>query len=146
MGEIDRLVITIMAMDPRGRDQQRKLVASAAEDRAYPLPQQPGEGMFRKLCAPCHTIGQGVRVGPDLNGVTERRDAAWLTRFMRDPVGMVARQDPTALALAAAFPAVRMPRFGLTETDAADMISYLRLRSSRPHTAAATMRDAAAPN
>jgi hypothetical protein len=55
---------------------------------------------------------------------------------MRDPVAMIAAQDPTALALAAQFPAVRMPRFGLTETDAADMISYLHLQSSRAHTAA----------
>jgi cytochrome oxidase Cu insertion factor (SCO1/SenC/PrrC family)/mono/diheme cytochrome c family protein len=136
LGEIDRLVMTILAMDPQWRDQPRKTVATTAEDRAVPLPQQPGEGMFRKLCAPCHTVGQGVRVGPDLAGVTERRDEAWLARFMRDPVAMIAAQDPTALALAAQFPAVRMPRFGLTETDAADMISYLHLQSSRAHTAA----------
>ena len=29
-----------------------------------------GEGLFIKGCAACHSIGDGVRVGPDLEGVT----------------------------------------------------------------------------
>jgi cytochrome c2 len=29
--------------------------------------------MFAKLCAGCHTIGAGARVGPDLDGLTLRR-------------------------------------------------------------------------
>ena len=32
---------------------------------------QPGQTLFKKMCAPCHTIGVGDRVGPDLRGVTD---------------------------------------------------------------------------
>src|SRR4051794_22190846 len=38
----------------------------------------PGEYAFTNHCAACHTIGGGDRVGPDLRGVSERRDHAWL--------------------------------------------------------------------
>ncbi len=30
----------------------------------------PGQSMYKKICAPCHTIGVGDRVGPDLRGIT----------------------------------------------------------------------------
>jgi hypothetical protein len=39
--------------------------------------------LFSRQCSSCHTIGKGDLVGPDLNGVTGRRDRAWLARFIR---------------------------------------------------------------
>jgi mono/diheme cytochrome c family protein len=44
-----------------------------------------GKRLFETVCIACHTIGGGVRIGPDLQGVTERRDRAWLVRFISDP-------------------------------------------------------------
>jgi cytochrome c2 len=73
----------------------------------------------------------GDRVGPDLRGVTQRRDHAWLASFVRSPAQMRARQDPVALQLAAKFPAVRMPVLGLTELDAGDLINYLETQNAR---------------
>ncbi len=32
-----------------------------------------GRLLFEQKCTACHTIGAGIRVGPDLSGVTERR-------------------------------------------------------------------------
>ena len=89
---------------------------------------QPGQALFKKMCAPCHTIGVGDRVGPDLRGVTARRDKPWLEEFIQNPSKMRAKNDPTALALAAEYPAVRMPAVGLAPADAADLISYLTRR------------------
>jgi protein SCO1 len=86
--------------------------------------------MFKKICAPCHTIGVGDRVGPDLRGVTERRQQAWLTRFIRTPDKVLAEQDPIALTLAAKSPGVRMPNLKLSESDAADLISYIGAQTS----------------
>jgi mono/diheme cytochrome c family protein len=83
------------------------------------------------MCAPCHTIGVGDRVGPDLRGVTTRRDAAWLEAFIPNPLQMRAKHDPIALALAAQYPAVRMPTVGLAQADAADLISYLATETAR---------------
>jgi protein SCO1/2 len=70
-------------------------------------------------------------VGPVLRGVAERRDRAWLIDFIINPANVLARKDPVALALAARFPGVRMPLMGLGETDAADLIAYLRDQTSR---------------
>ena len=92
---------------------------------------QPGQALFKKMCAPCHTIGVGDRVGPDLRGVTVRRDQPWLEAFIQNPSQMRAKNDPTALALAAEYPAVRMPAVGLAPADAADLISYLTEETAR---------------
>lgn len=44
---------------------------------------QPGAGQAlyeQRGCPACHTLGAGSLVGPDLRGVTERRDRDWLVR------------------------------------------------------------------
>ena len=45
-------------------------------------------------------IGRGDRVGPDLAGITERRQRQWLVDFIASPERMRASKDPIALALA----------------------------------------------
>jgi protein SCO1 len=95
------------------------------------LSQQPGQAVFKKICAPCHTIGVGDRVGPDLRGVTQRRERAWLSRFIREPARMRAQQDPVALALAAKYPGVHMPTLRVSEIDAADLIAYIEAQTAR---------------
>jgi len=80
----------------------------------------------------------GDRVGPDLRGVTQRRDRAWLSNFIRNPVRMLAQKDPVAVALAAQFPAVHMPALGIAEGDAADLIAYLDAQTARLDDAAQT--------
>jgi protein SCO1/2 len=129
--DIDRIVTTIRSMDPKLRDRIDAAQASAASDAGlYPISDQPGQAMFKKMCAPCHTIGGGSHVGPDLRGVADRRDRGWLIDFIRNPTKMLARNDPDAVALAAAFP-VRMPFMGLAETDAADVVAYVTAETSR---------------
>jgi len=34
----------------------------------------------------CAAHGVGDRVGPDLRGITQRRDQAWLSSYIRNPV------------------------------------------------------------
>jgi mono/diheme cytochrome c family protein len=119
-------------MDPKWRAEVHEPKFDAASDTGYAVDHlQPGQAMFKKICAPCHTIGVGDRVGPDLRGVTERRPQAWLTRFIRTPDQMLAENDPVALTLAAKFPGVRMPNLRLTETDAADLVSYIDSQTSQ---------------
>jgi protein SCO1 len=129
-GDIDRLALTVRSLDPKWHDQVRPpqniegLTGTA-------MSSQPGQALFKKMCAPCHTIGVGDRVGPDLRGVTERREKPWLEEFIQNPSKMRAKKDPTALALAAEYPAVRMPAVGLAPADAADLISYLTTETAR---------------
>jgi cytochrome oxidase Cu insertion factor (SCO1/SenC/PrrC family) len=129
-GDIDRLALTVRSLDPKWHDQVRP-PQSMADHTAMAMSSQPGQALFKKMCAPCHTIGVGDRVGPDLRGVTERRDQPWLEAFIRNPSQMRTKHDPTALALAAEYPAVRMPALGLAEADAADLISYLATETAR---------------
>ena len=131
-GDLDRVVNEIHRMNPKWRDEVRTLPTGPAGTGALlHMSNQPGEALFSKLCAPCHSIGAGDRVGPDLRGVTQRRDHAWLSSFIRNPARMRAQQDPVALQLAAKFPGVRMPLLGLTELDAVDLINYLEVRNAR---------------
>lgn len=130
LGDLNRVVMTIRAMDPKWRDQVRVPGMSAADNTGHALGGQPGQALFKKICAPCHSIGVGDRVGPDLRGITGRRDRAWLARFIISPARMRAQKDPVALALAAKF-AVRMPNLGVAEADAADLIAYLDAETSR---------------
>lgn len=129
-GEIGQVVTDIRAMDPKWRDQVRTPQYNAASDTGYVLSSEPGQALYKRMCAACHTIGVGDRVGPDLRDVTKRRSKAWLTSFISRPDQMFAKKDPTALALAARFPAVRMPRLGVAETDAADLIHYIESRTA----------------
>jgi protein SCO1 len=130
-GDLDRLIMDIHAMDPKWRNQVRAPTYDEASNTGYALGLAPGQTLFKKLCAPCHTIGVGDRVGPDLRGVTERRERAWLENFIRHPDTMRAERDPEALALVAKFPGARMPALGLAEVDASDLMAYLRAETDR---------------
>jgi mono/diheme cytochrome c family protein len=65
--------------------------------------------IFRKQCTGCHTYGKGVKVGPDLRGVTERRPRSWLLSFIRSSSKVIQSGDPTAVALFHQFKQERMP-------------------------------------
>jgi cytochrome oxidase Cu insertion factor (SCO1/SenC/PrrC family)/cytochrome c551/c552 len=131
MGDLDRVVSTIRDMDPKWRDQVRPAAPNSAMNTGLAMGTQPGQAMYKKVCAPCHTIGVGDKVGPDLRGVTERRDRAWLVSYLRNPVAMLAKKDPVAVALAAKFEPVRMPNMRLSEQDADDLISFLHQETAK---------------
>jgi protein SCO1/2 len=130
-GDLDRLVIDIRAMDPVQESQIRVIEYNKAADTGFALGLQPGQALFKKICAPCHTVGVGDRVGPDLRGVAERHSPEWLTRFIRFPEKVRAEKDPAAMEMAARFPGVRMPNLGLTDLDAIDLTAFLRSENAR---------------
>ncbi|HXE51192.1 MAG TPA: SCO family protein [Ramlibacter sp.] len=90
----------------------------------------PGGHLFSLRCSACHTIGEGDAVGPDLLGVTGRRDRAWLERYLAQPDKMLAERDPIVKALFARYRAVRMPNLHLGQGDVAALLSYLEARSN----------------
>jgi len=126
-GDLNRVVASIHAMDPTWREQVRTPAKGNATMGPIPLDGPPGQALFVKLCAGCHTVGKGDRAGPDLNGVTNRHGRPWISNYIRDPAKMRAQNDPAALALVANYPNVRMPNMGLSENDAADLLSYVEL-------------------
>ena len=130
-GDLNRLVMTVRGMDPKWRDQIRPPAANAATNTGMAMSSQPGQALFKKICAPCHTIGVGDRVGPDLRGVSTRRNQAWLAAFIQDPAKLRTAHDPDAMALVERFPAVRMPTLGVARQDAADLIAFIDGESAR---------------
>ena len=131
MGDLDRVVTTIREMDPKWRAQVQPAARNTAMNTGLAMGMQPGQAMYKKICAPCHTIGVGDKVGPDLRGVTERRDRAWLASYLRNPPAMLAMNDPVARELAARFDPVRMPNLRLSEQDADDLISFLQQENAK---------------
>lgn len=95
----------------------------------------PGEAKFNSICAACHTIGEGRRVGPDLLGVTERRSEEWLLKFIKSSQSVVASGDPDAVKLFEEFnktPMPDMPQF--SDADVRDILAHIR--DGRPAAAA----------
>jgi len=97
---------------------------------AQPLTLDRGGYVFRTRCLGCHTIGKGDVVGPDLAGVTARRDSAWLARYLAEPDRVLAAGDPIAAALFAKYHQIPMPNLKLDSEDVAALLSYLEAQSS----------------
>jgi protein SCO1/2 len=99
---------------------------------ARPLTIDKGQYLFQSQCGACHTIGQGDKLGPDLSGVTTRRDRAWLARYLAEPETMLAEGDPIATALFDKYQTVRMPNLSLGRDDIAALLSHLDAQSGTP--------------
>ncbi len=83
-----------------------------------------GKGIFESRCKSCHTLGKGDKIGPDLLGVTERRDEKWLVRFLAKPSRMFAEKDPVAMELVHRFKGIRMPDLGLSSSEIKSLVEY----------------------
>lgn len=94
----------------------------------------PGENLFRARCAACHTIGGGDSVGPDLRGVTARRDRGWLVRWIRDPEKVLAEGDPRAVGLFERYHQVPMPGLRAGDGDLDALLGFIEARSRPPTT------------
>ncbi|HWD32924.1 MAG TPA: SCO family protein [Pseudomonas sp.] len=101
-------------------------------------PPSSGEELFRTRCAACHSVGpqdgQGIgmrTVGPDLLGVTERRDRAWLSRWIREPDRMLAEREALAVELYEQFNRVAMPNLRLNPEDAERVLEFLQQETVR---------------
>jgi protein SCO1/2 len=93
-----------------------------------------GETLFRTRCAPCHLVGPDdglTRSGPNLLGVTERRDRRWLARWLAAPDEMLAKGDPVALQLYGSFNKVPMPNMKLADGEVTALVDYLDAESGR---------------
>ena len=144
--DIDQLTKTIRSMDPAWRDQIHPLVASSDAGHPSSINGTPGQALFIKACSACHSIGQGIIVGPDLSGVFDRREISWIEKFLLAPDEMRKAKDPIAVALDEKFPAVSMPNLGLSKSDVADLLAYLAPLTAAPKQAQASSEGEAPPH
>jgi copper(I)-binding protein/cytochrome oxidase Cu insertion factor (SCO1/SenC/PrrC family) len=110
---------------PRGED-----YASAPKLRSIPR----GEQIFRTRCATCHTVTgkePAGALGPDLLGVSQRRETPWLLDWLKAPDQMLAKQDPIAMALYAQYNDLAMPNMRLNKQEALALLEYIDAETRR---------------
>ena len=97
-------------------------------DTAAPKYSIEAAATFGKRCTACHTFGKGIKVGPDLKGVTERRKREWLLKFIHASSTVIKSGDPTATALFAQFNQQRMPDWvDLSDKQINDILDYISI-------------------
>ena len=101
------------------------VAATPSYANAKPLHFTSGEYVFSTKCSPCHSLGQGNKIGPDLAGITSVRDRRWLARYVADPNGMLKAGDPIAKTLSTRYKQMQMPNLQLTDRQVADVIAFL---------------------
>ena len=99
---------------------------------AKPITVPNGQRLFASKCSACHTVGKGDKLGPDLAGVTDRREREWLVRYIQHPDEVLASGDPIAVALYQKYRKVGMPYLGLGASDVHDLVSFLATRPAKP--------------
>jgi len=83
-----------------------------------------GKLSFESKCLACHTIAGGDKLGPDLFGVTKRRDAPWLARWLKNPDAML-KSDATAKQMLDKYK-VPMPNQNLSDEEIREFIAYFK--------------------
>jgi nitrite reductase (NO-forming) len=83
-----------------------------------------GKLAFESKCLACHSIAGGDKLGPDLFGVTKRRDKAWLTKWLKSPEQML-QTDATAKELLGKYK-VPMPNQSLSDEEIKQYVEYFK--------------------
>ncbi|MEW6280422.1 MAG: cytochrome c [Candidatus Eremiobacterota bacterium] len=85
---------------------------------------QDGKEIFSSKCTACHTVGGGPKVGPDLQGVTDRRERDWLKVQIQTPNVHHQQNDPVTLELRKTF-TTPMPNLGLSDAEVEALVAFL---------------------
>lgn len=80
---------------------------------------------FESKCSSCHTVGQGDDVGPDLKGVTQKREQEWIIRFVQESQSLVQEGDPIAVELFNKFRKKKMPDHDLSAQEVIALFQYI---------------------
>lgn len=120
------LLVLLTALRPVAA---RPLAPRGDDDDAQAAKFSPeAAGIFGKRCTACHTYGKGVKVGPDLKGVNDRRKRDWLHKFIHASSQVIKSGDPTATALFTQFKQQRMPDWvDLSDKQIDDILDYLAI-------------------
>jgi nitrite reductase (NO-forming) len=88
--------------------------------------EEEGRKVFQtKGCHTCHAIGKGKLIGPDLQGVSKRRQEEWLRRWLADPAAMM-RADPELQEWPEEYGGIIMPNQNLATAEIQALIAYMR--------------------
>jgi len=103
--------------------------------------QAPDGAQLFQVCSACHQIGKGKLIGPDLKGVTERKERAWLIKFIHNSQEVIQSGDPYAVKLFEDHNKVPMPPFAYSDDQINAILDYIE--NYNPEQAAAAAAAAA---
>ena len=113
----------VQATDANGNIAPAVTPAPSTDADSEELAALGAELFTSKGCPACHTIGGGRLVGPDLEGVTERRSREWIIAMIMHPDSML-RNDETARELLAEYFTPMAP-LNITDQQASALHTYL---------------------
>ncbi len=91
-----------------------------------------GESLFKLNCSPCHTVGQGKLIGPDLKDVHKRHDTEWIKKFIRSSQTLIRNGDPVALKVYNENGQILMPdQAALTEKQINAILFFIKNTSQK---------------
>ena len=76
-------------------------------------------------CKACHTIGGGQLVGPDLKGISEKRDEVWLIKFIQNSTELIQSGDALAKQVFEENSNIPMPPHALTDEQVKGVLLYI---------------------
>jgi mono/diheme cytochrome c family protein len=88
-----------------------------------------GDKVYTVKCAACHKTTDEKLVGPGWQGVTTRRQAAWIMNFATNPDPMIDK-DP-AIQAQLEICLVRMPNQNITDDDARGVYEFMRKNDAK---------------
>ena len=83
-----------------------------------------GKKIYDVKCSGCHKLTDEKLVGPGWKGVTSRHQPEWIMNFVTNTDEMITK-DPKAQAMLEIC-LVRMPNQNLTDTDARNLLEFMR--------------------
>lgn len=106
--------------------------AAAAGDAAA------GGALFKQKCTACHGLDRAV-VGPALKGIQDKRDEAWLHKWIKNSQSLVASGDAEAVKVFNEYNKIAMPSFPeLTDADVTNILAYIKTEGDKPAAGATT--------
>ncbi|MEN8928381.1 MAG: cytochrome c [Flavobacteriales bacterium] len=82
-----------------------------------------GEVIFSDKCVACHRM-ESKLIGPALEGITERRNPAWIMNMILNPEQMI-KEDPIAMELMEEYKTPMLNQ-NLTEDESRAILEYFR--------------------
>jgi cytochrome c2 len=92
--------------------------------------QETAEQNYNVNCGICHTIGAGRLIGPDLEGIHDRRSQTWLEQFVKSSTSMINSGDADAVALFEEYNKMLMPDPPFTEEQIKEILNYIKTAST----------------
>jgi len=92
-----------------------------------------GETLFKNNCAQCHAVDASVVVGPGLAGIEDRRDYAWLKKWINNPAAVISSGDKYAVELYEKYNKTQMTAFpAYGDAEIKNILAYVKTANAAP--------------